>query len=139
MVTTNLLVINLIMSNIVKKPNVDPQQCNEAILALRDSMEICAGKWKLMIILYLIINEDDRRNYFLQLMRGIQGISAKMLSKELKNLEMNGLVKREVQHTQPTTVAYSITDYGKSFLPVAEALVNWGLEHRKNVKSKIKS
>ncbi|MEV4886281.1 helix-turn-helix transcriptional regulator [Chitinophaga ginsengisegetis] len=57
-----------------------------------------------------------------------------MLSKELKDLEMNKLVSRTVHNTKPVMVEYTITEYGKSFVPVAEQLLQWGLSHRKIIK-----
>ncbi|HWL00414.1 MAG TPA: helix-turn-helix domain-containing protein [Parapedobacter sp.] len=117
------------------RENVLPEQCNQAMLALRDSIEIWGGKWKLMILLYLTIKVNEK-NYFMEMARGIPGISGKMLSKELKDLEMNQLVKRIVHDTKPVTVEYSITEYGKSFVPIAEQLLKWGLSHRKVVKEK---
>lgn len=123
------------MNSLKKIEHVSPEQCSEAILALRDTMEIWGGKWKLMILLYLIIKIDDK-NFFLQIVRDIPGISSKMLSKELKDLEVNNLVKRVIHDTKPITVEYSITDYGKAFLPVAENLITWGMEHRQIIKSK---
>ena len=62
--------------------------------------------------------------------RDITGISAKMLSKELKDLETNKLVNREVQDTKPITVQYSITEYGKTTKPIIDVLVDWGKSHR---------
>ncbi|WP_126973935.1 winged helix-turn-helix transcriptional regulator [Gynurincola endophyticus] len=120
------------------RKNVSPDQCNEAMLALRDSIEIWGGKWKLMILLYLTIRVNEK-NYFMEMVRGISGISGKMLSKELKDLEMNKLVRRIVHDTKPVTVEYTITAYGKSFIPVAEQLLQWGLAHRKTIKAKLRS
>ncbi len=120
---------------IKSRKNVSPEQCNEAMLALRDSIEIWGGKWKLMILLYLTIKASDK-NYFMEMVRGIPDISAKMLSKELKDLEINKLVRRVVHDTKPVTVEYSITEYGKSFVPIAEQLLKWGLSHRIVIKEK---
>ena len=72
----------------------------------------------------------------MQIKRDIQGISANMLSKELRGLEMNLLVKRTVHHSKSVTVEYAITEHGKTFIPVVEALIRWGVKHRKVIKSK---
>ena len=72
----------------------------------------------------------------MQIGRDIGGISANMLSKELRDLEMNMLVKRTVHDTKPVTVEYAITEHGKTLIPVVEALIRWGIEHRKVIKSK---
>lgn len=69
--------------------------------------------------------------------RDIDGISAKVLSKELKDLELNQLVKREEQKTKPITVAYSITQYGKTTKEIIAVLVDWGQNHRMKIRSSI--
>jgi len=68
---------------------------------------------------------------FTEISKDINGITDKMLSKELKTLEINKLVKREVRDTFPPTVEYSITKHGRSLEHVLNALYIWGLEHRK--------
>lgn len=115
--------------------NIAPEKCQEAVLALKDSADIWGGKWKLFILLYLSIRVNEK-NYFKQMQKALFGISAKMLSKELKDLEMNKLVRRTVHNTRPVTVEYALTEYGRSFLPIAENLLNWGLLHRQVIKSK---
>lgn len=107
--------------------------CSEELFAIRDSLEILGGKWKLLILIYLK-NRQDQLVHFKMIERGIQGISAKMLSKELKELEINELVTRTIQDTRPITVTYALTDYGKSVIPVIEALVQWGFDHRMMIK-----
>lgn len=121
--------------NTKDRKNALSDQCDEGMLALKDSIEIWGGKWKLMILLYLTIKASNK-NHFMEIVRGIDGISGKMLSKELKDLEMNKLVKRTVHDTKPVTVEYTITEYGKSFIPIAEQLLQWGLSHRKVIKAK---
>ena len=65
--------------------------------------------------------------------REIPNITAKMLSKELKDLEVNQLVKRTVYDTVPVTVEYSLTKYGKSLQSVLKELGKWGTQHRKRI------
>jgi DNA-binding HxlR family transcriptional regulator len=69
----------------------------------------------------------------MDLLREVEGIAAKMLSKELQDLEANQLVKRTVKETKPITVEYEITPYGKSLEPVIVEIVNWGLQHRREI------
>lgn len=107
--------------------------CTEELLAIRDSLEILGGKWKLLILIYLK-NRQDRLVHFKMIERGIEGISAKMLSKELKELEVNLMLTRTIQDTRPITVTYALTDYGRSVIPVIEALVQWGFDHRMMIK-----
>jgi DNA-binding HxlR family transcriptional regulator len=107
-------------------------ECGKRIMAVKDALDILSGKWKLPIIISLIYG--DKR--FKQMEREIQGITAKMLSKELKELEMNQLVRRTVYDTMPVTVEYALTDYGKTLKRVIGELDKWGTEHRKRILGK---
>lgn len=108
------------------------KECEGSIRAVRDALDIISGKWKLPIIISLMWG--DRR--FKQMEREIEGITAKMLSKELKELEMNHLVRRTVYDTMPVTVEYSLTDYGKTLQNVIGELHTWGSKHRKKIMGK---
>jgi DNA-binding HxlR family transcriptional regulator len=66
----------------------------------------------------------------------VEGISNKMLSKELKDLEINKLLKRTVLDTQPVTVEYQLTEYGLTLKNVIDTLADWGAEHRKVIIGK---
>jgi DNA-binding HxlR family transcriptional regulator len=111
--------------------------CSEELMAMRDSLDVLGGKWKLMILRFLT-NRTHQIIHFKKMQREIDGISAKMLSKELKELETNLLITRTEQNTKPATVIYAITEYGKSVLPVTETLVNWGLAHREKIIESLK-
>ncbi|MET3980944.1 DNA-binding HxlR family transcriptional regulator [Mucilaginibacter sp. UYP25] len=113
----------------------DKQQptCEQELAAIRDSLEVLGGKWKLRIMRQLN-NHIDEKNTFKKIQREVEGISAKMLSKELHELEINLLVTRTVMSTRPVTVNYAITEYGLSVFPVTETLVDWGLNHRQKIK-----
>ena len=107
--------------------------CEQELIAIRDSLEILGGKWKLRIMRHLN-NHIDAVNTFRKIQREVEGISAKMLSKELQDLETNLLLTRTVMNTRPITVSYAITEYGMSVFPVTETLVQWGLNHRQKIK-----
>jgi DNA-binding HxlR family transcriptional regulator len=108
--------------------------CEQELAAIKDSLEVLGGKWKLRIMRQLN-NRVSEKNTFKKLQREVEGISAKMLSKELQDLEVNLLISRTVMDTRPITVNYAITDYGLSVLPLTEALVQWGLNHRQKIKA----
>lgn len=108
--------------------------CEQELVAIKDSLEVLGGKWKLRIMRQLN-NRVSEKNTFKKLQREVEGISAKMLSKELQDLEVNLLISRTVMDTRPITVNYAITDYGLSVLPLTEALVQWGLNHRQKIKA----
>lgn len=107
-------------------------ECTEFIKPVRDVLEIINGKWKLPILIALAFGNKR----FKELQRDITGITPKMLSKELRDLEMNKLVNRTVYDTIPASVEYSLTDYGKSLDDVIAALRDWGKKHRKTIFKK---
>jgi DNA-binding HxlR family transcriptional regulator len=122
------------MMSELKKTERTQETCTRAILPVRDALDILSGKWKLPIIIALSFG--NRR--FGELSKQINGITDKMLSKELRELEMNELVKRTVYDTVPVVVEYSMTPYGKSLEKLIEELQVWGLNHRKRILKKKK-
>jgi DNA-binding HxlR family transcriptional regulator len=109
--------------------------CQVRMQAISDAMSLLSGKWKFHILGTLI---EGNTLGFMDLLREIDGIGTKMLSKELQDLEMNNLVSRTVMNTKPITVDYSITEYGKTLSPLIDELANWGIEYRKSVFKKEK-
>lgn len=69
----------------------------------------------------------------MELQRNVEGITPKMLSKELQDLEMNQFVRRIVLDTKPVTVEYELTDYSDSLKPLLDALADWGKQHRERL------
>jgi len=107
--------------------------CQARMQAISDAMSLLSGKWKFHIVGTLI---EGNTLGFMDLLREINGIGSKMLSKELQDLEINNLVNRKVMHTKPITVEYSITEYGKTLLPLIDELAKWGMDYRKSVYGK---
>ena len=106
--------------------------CPKTMLSIKDALEAVEGRWKLVILFSL--SESPKR--FKQIAREVSGITDKTLSKELKSLEANKLVLREVHDTFPPTVEYSITQHGMSLEKVLDELHFWGLLHRKKIIGK---
>lgn len=98
------------------------------ILAVNDTINVVNGKWKLPIISALLFGKKR----FKELEREIPKITPRMLSKELRDLEANGIAKRTVYDTIPVTVEYELTKSGRSFNKVLDVMLKWGLEHRQN-------
>jgi len=118
--------------------HINSLECSKRLLPVKDTLEVLGGKWKLQIILSLTFGKKR----FKQIQREIPGLSPKMLSKELKDLEMNELVSRHVYDTAPVTVEYELTAYGRTLRPLIEELHKWGTKHRKKIiarNSRIKS
>jgi len=103
------------------------------MLAVQDTMDVLKGRWKIHIIAALCY--DKMR--FSDLQKEIEGISSKMLSSELKDLEINKLVTRTVIDTQPISVEYELTEYGFTLKKIIENLAQWGIEHRRKITGKI--
>lgn len=104
----------------------------EFVLAVNDTMNVLNGKWKLPIIGSLLYGKKR----FKELGREIPKITPRMLSKELKDLEANGIVSRTVYDTIPVSVEYELTKSGNSLNTVLDSMIAWGLQHRKTVVGK---
>ncbi|WDF76503.1 helix-turn-helix domain-containing protein [Mucilaginibacter sp. KACC 22773] len=97
------------------------------IMAVHDAMDVLNGKWKISIISSICYYNKRR---FSDILNDVNGISNKMLSKELKELEVNKLIKRTVLDTQPVTVQYNLTEYGQTLQTIINNLADWGMKHR---------
>lgn len=116
-----------------KSPNFEVIDCDRSSLrAIRDALEVLNGSWKLPILVSL--TGGPKR--FKQIAKDIEGISDKMLSKELKDLESNCLVKRTVYDTFPPTVEYAVTEHAKTLNTLMLAFRDWGAIHRKQIIGK---
>lgn len=116
----------------IKEPENHKHKCNKHLLAVHDAMDVLNGRWKIAIIASLCFNTLR----FTDLLREVEGISGKMLSRELKNLEENQLVTRTVLSTQPITVEYKLTEYGHTLKEVIDSLAKWGQKHRNKITGK---
>lgn len=113
----------------MKQGNIASKECSQTILAINDTMEILSGKWKVSIIACLCFHPMR----YSELLKEVQGISGKMLSRELKELEINGLIERNVLATSPVAVEYKITEYGTSLKNLTQTIAEWGLNHRERI------
>ena len=114
--------------------NHSHEACGEYIVPIRDTLDILSGKWKLPILGALRFGKKR----FKEIEREIPHITARMLSKELKELEINELITRTVYATIPVTVEYEVTPYGKTLDTVLNAMKDWGVQHRKRIMGKKK-
>jgi len=96
---------------------------------VRDTLYVLSGKWKLPIIIAL----SGGTKRFKDLQRSLQDITPKILSKELKELELNEFVTRTVYATSPVTVEYALTKYSQSLNNIIDEMREWGLQHRKRL------
>lgn len=108
------------------------ERCISMLVPVKDALEVLGGKWKFQIVISLTFGTKR----FKEIARDLETISDKMLSKELKELEMHQLVKRTVYDTFPPVVEYELTGHGKTLQGLIDNLRDWGLLHRKTVLGK---
>ena len=118
---------------ILETKDCDIDLSRQRTLALRDSIELLSGKWKFCILLNLYHYKTMR---FKDMLETSVGITPKVLSKELQDLEENLLITRTVNNTKPVTVSYALTDHAIETQPVINALIEFGLKHRKKIREK---
>lgn len=111
---------------LIKEVLATPRNQKEEVQALQDTLYVLGGKWKLPIINSLC-NGNKR---FREIERSIPGITTRMLSRELKEMEANQLVQRTVIPDTPSAVEYSPTDYCHSFGDIILEMIKWGKDHR---------
>lgn len=106
--------------------------CQYKLMVSRDTLEVIQGKWRLPIIISL--THGNKR--FGEIQRDISDISPKMLSQELKALEMNKIINRTLYDSMPVTVEYSLTPLGMSMEKMLNELISWGIHFRKEIIGK---
>lgn len=109
------------------------QEQKKRMRAVQDSMDVLNGKWKISIISSICCYGKRR---FSDILEDVNGISNRMLSKELKELEINQLIKRTVLDTRPITVQYELTEHGSTLQTIISNLTDWGIAHRKKIIGK---
>jgi DNA-binding HxlR family transcriptional regulator len=102
------------------------QQCPAEL-----TLDIIGGRWKILILWQLF--QGERR--FSELFRALRGITQKMLTQQLRELEKDGIVHRQVYAQIPPKVEYSLTPLGESLGPIVDAMCEWGFKHRGDTHS----
>ena len=108
------------------------EACEFKLKATRDTLEVIQGKWRIPIIISL----QYGKKRFGEIQKDILDISPKMLSQELKALEMNKIIVRTVYDSMPVTVEYALTPLGRSMKPLLQEVLKWGLHFRKELIEK---
>ncbi|MFD2572138.1 winged helix-turn-helix transcriptional regulator [Spirosoma soli] len=109
------------------------ETCSGALAAIGDALYVIGGKWKLRIIIAL--QSGSKR--FNELQRTVTGISARVLSNELKELEINGFITRTVHAQVPVVVEYELTEYSDTLEDVLTSLKKWGAMHRQKIRNSL--
>lgn len=98
---------------------------NETNCPAEFTLALIGGRWKIPIVFHLLAG----RQRFSELSRSLKGVTQKMLTQQLREMERNGLVERKIFAQVPPKVEYSLTALGASLRPVVEAMCQWGLVH----------
>lgn len=100
--------------------------CLDTLNPVRDALEVINGKWKLPILISVSVGNER----FNAIQESIPGISARVLAKELKDLEFHQLISRTVTEGPPSKIIYRTDPYAETLTPVIYALKDWGINHR---------
>lgn len=98
----------------------------EMMIPIRDALDVINGKWRIQIVVAI----KSGYSHFNEIQQFVQGISPKMLSKELKELEQHKLIIKTVGSEYPTKITYHLDEYAKTLTPILFALREWGKQHR---------
>ncbi len=118
------------METIANEHYPSKEECTASVNHIRDALYVLNGKWKLPLIFSL--TEGPKR--FNELQKVMDGITPKVLAKELKDLELNEFVVRKVYPTTPVTVMYEASGYSNTLRSVLKELRNWGEQHREKIR-----
>lgn len=110
------------------------EDCAHSLKYVIDALYVLGGKWKLPLILCLV--QSPKR--FNEIQNEVSGISPKILAQELKDLELNEFIKRNVHPTRPVTIIYEATEYSRTLKNVLRELSSWGGQHRERIRESIR-
>ena|SRR6218665_188501 len=105
-------------------------KCKSEIVPIMDALYIINGKWRIPIILTLM--EGNKR--FSEIQKEVQKITSKVLTDELKEMELNGFVEKKTNDQSRAKTEYQLTDYSSSLEPIIKSLRDFGMKHRKKIR-----
>lgn len=97
---------------------------------VKETVHLLSGKWKIQIIAFLL---ENGRTRFMEIQRGVAGISCKVLSQELQQMEKDGIIVRMASDAKLTIVEYELTGHGCELKSLLLCITSWGVEHAKIV------
>ncbi|SDL10963.1 transcriptional regulator, HxlR family [Pedobacter sp. ok626] len=107
----------------------DEMTTHQKIRYVQDTLFVISGKWKLPIL--IAISQGSSR--FREIQRNVPFITTKVLSKELKDLEINKLVSRTVSEDSSVRIEYKVSPYCKSLAPLVDEMIIWAVNHRRKI------
>ncbi|WP_142685331.1 winged helix-turn-helix transcriptional regulator [Chitinophaga polysaccharea] len=111
------------------------EECAGSLKNVLDALYVLNGRWRLAVVLSLV----QKPKRFNEIQNALSGISPKVLAKELKDLELNEFIKRNVYPTTPATIIYEATEYSLTLKNVLHELDAWGKQHRERIRQSIRS
>jgi len=105
------------------------KECIHNLYPLRDSIDVLGPKWRIQILVVIKYGNES----FTSIQKALITISPRILSKELKILEENGLVVRETSTTYPTVIRYKWTAHTETIVSIMDTLKEWGQVHRNHL------
>lgn len=123
------------MKIVKNEPLPSDAACESSLKNVLDALYVLNGKWKLAVVLCLV--KSSKR--FNEIQHEVTGISAKVLAKELKDLELNDFIRRIVYPATPVTIIYEVTEYSETLKSVIAALSSWGEQHREKIKQSMRN
>jgi DNA-binding HxlR family transcriptional regulator len=110
---------------------VEAENHNRLTCEVESTLKVIGGRWKVLIIRELMAGVKR----FGELQRSLNGITQKMLSQQLRELEEDGIIHREVYPQIPPKVEYSLTLLGESLKPILYAMHEWGIKYSSQIQS----
>lgn len=105
-------------------------RCKSEVIPIMDAMYVLSGKWKVPITIALMMGNKR----FTEIQKEVIKITSKVLSHELKEMELNGFVEKKTYNECPVRIEYELTDYSWSIKPIILALRDFGIEHRRKIQ-----
>lgn len=106
-------------------------ECEAILTAVSDTLYVIGGKWRLMIIIAMARGNSR----FTEIQKKVKGISARVLSSELKDLELNGFIIKKVAIGYPVTIEYELLPYSQTLEEIVGAMTKWGGLHREKIRN----
>lgn len=122
------------MEMMINEPLPGKEECAGSLRNVLDALYVLNGKWRLALILSLV--QSPKR--FNEIQHELTGISSRILAKELKDLELNDFITRNVYPTTPVTIIYEATGYSRTLKNVIGELSAWGGQHREKIKQSMR-
>lgn len=104
-------------------------KCKAILTPVHDALDVIGGKWRMHVIISIRMGNER----FTDIQHSIRGITPKMLSKELKELEMHKLIIREIENCYPVKIRYKLDPYTESLVPIILSLRDWGVAHKQRL------